>query len=177
MFPFFPKKWTFFFPIFSPIFSHGNMFPKFFHFWGIIISYRCICEMEPDMSENFACSDFTFFKLKLISTVPNQFNGSISMSAMNLGENWPRGQIFWHYHVTRPKRAKIRHFQNLFRFTQYGCHSFSIDASSDPTKFQDDWPSGSTLIGAWSSDFAFNVFVSQVEPRVRSDFFGRKSIS
>ena len=52
----------------------------------------------------------------------------------------------------------------------------SIDASSDPSKFQDDWPSGSPLIGAWSSDFAFNVFVCQVEPLVRSDFFSRKMI-
>ena len=49
---------------------------------------------------------------------------------------------------------------------------FGIDASSDPTKFQGDWPSGSRLIGAWSSAFAFNVFVCQVEPLVRSDFFG-----
>ena len=84
------------------------------------------------------------------------------------------------YHVTpltpRPDRGKISHFENLFRFTQYGCHSFSVDASSDPTKFQDDWPSGSPLIGEWSSDFAFNVFVCQVEPRIRSDIFGRKSI-
>ena len=64
----------------------------------------------------------------------------------------------------------------MFRFIQYGCRSFSIDASSDPTKFQDDWPSGSRLIGAWSSDFAFNVFVCQVEPLVRSIFFGRKLI-
>ena len=84
------------------------------------------------------------------------------------------------YHVipltSRPDRAKISHFQNLFRFIQYGCHSFSIDASSDPTKFQDDWPSGSRLIGAWSSDFAFNVFVCQVEPLVRSIVFGRKLI-
>ena len=112
--------------------------------------------------------------LKLISTMPNQFNGTISKSPVNL-EKIGRGQIF---DLSRDQaiRAKIRHFQNLFRFTQYGCHSFSIDASSDPTKFQDDWPSGSTLIGAWSSDFAFNVFVSQVEPRVRSDFFGRKLI-
>ena len=31
----------------------------------------------------------------------------------------------------RPDRAKISHFQNLFRFIQYGCHSFNIDASSD----------------------------------------------
>ena len=27
---------------------------------------------------------------------------------------------------------------------------FGIHASSDPAKFQDDWPSGSPLIGAWS---------------------------
>ena len=84
------------------------------------------------------------------------------------------------YHVTPstsgPDRAKISHFQNLFRFIQYGCRSFSIDASSDPTKFQDDWPSGSRLIGVWSSGFAFNVFVCQVEPLVRSIFFGRKLI-
>ena len=84
------------------------------------------------------------------------------------------------YHVipptSRPDRAKISHFQNLFRFIQYGCRSFSIDASSDPTKFQNDWPSGSRLIGAWSSDFAFNVFVCQVEPLARSIFFGRKLI-
>ena len=30
--------------------------------------------------------------------------------------------------TSRPDRAKISHFQNLFRFLQYGCHSFSIDA-------------------------------------------------
>ena len=111
--------------------------------------------------------------------MPNQFNGSISKCAVNL-KKIGRGPIFDLSRdplTPRPDRAKISHFQNLFRFTQYGCHSFSVDASSDPTKFQDDWPSGSPLIGAWSSDFAFNVFVCQVEPRVRSDFFGRKSIS
>ena len=64
----------------------------------------------------------------------------------------------------------------MLGFTQYGCHSFSIDASSDPTKFEDDSPSGSWLIGAWSSAFALNVFVCQVEPPVRSTFFGRKLI-
>ena len=94
-----------------------------------------------------------FFERKLISIVPNQFNGSISKSAVNL-EKIGRGQIF---DLSRDR-------------------SFSIDASSDPTKFQDDWPSGSRLIGAWSSDFAFNVFVCQVEPLVRSIFFGRKLI-
>ena len=53
---------------------------------------------------------------------------------------------------------------------------FGIDASSDPTKFQGDWPSGSRLIGAWSSAFAFNVFVCQVEPLVRWVFFSRTLI-
>ena len=59
----------------------------------------------------------------------------------------------------------------MLRITQYGSCLFGIDASGDPTKFQGDWPSGSLLIGAWSSDFAFNVFVCQVEPLVRSIFF------
>ena len=111
--------------------------------------------------------------------MPNRFNGSISKSAVNL-EKIGRGQMFDLSRdplTPRPDRAKISHFQNLFRFTQYERRSFSTDASSDPTKFQDDWPSGSPLIGTWSSDFAFNVFVCQVEPRVRSDIFGRKSIS
>ena len=53
---------------------------------------------------------------------------------------------------------------------------FGIDASSDPTKFQSDWPSGSRLIGAWSSAFVFNVFVCQVEPLVRWVFFSRTLI-
>ena len=56
----------------------------------------------------------------------------------------------------------------MLRITQYGSRLFGIDASSDPTKFQDDWAAGSGLIGAWSSAFAFNVFVCQVEPLVRS---------
>ena len=72
--------------------------------------------------------------------------------------------------------AKNSYFQNILGITQYGSRSFGIDASSDPTKFQGDWPSGSRLIGAWSSAFAFNVFVSQVEPLVRWVFFGRTLI-
>ena len=38
----------------------------------------------------------------------------------------------------------------MLQFAQYGSRLFGIDASSDPAKFQDDWPSGSPLIGAWS---------------------------
>ena len=59
----------------------------------------------------------------------------------------------------------------MLGFIQYGCHSFSIVVSSDLTKFQDDWPSESRLIGVRSSAFAPNVFMSKVEPPVRSDFF------
>ena len=80
------------------------------------------------------------------------------------------------FFVVGPPPPQISHFQNMLGFIQYGCHSFSIDASSDPTKFEDDSPSGSWLIGAWSSAFALNVFVCQVEPPVRSTFFGRKLI-
>ena len=47
-------------------------------------------------------------------------------------------------------------------FTQYGSRLFGIKASSDPAKFQDDWPSGSPLIGAWFLGFAPNVLVCQV---------------
>ena len=53
--------------------------------------------------------------------MPNQFNGSISKSAVNL-EKIGRGQIFGLSRDTltsRPDRAKISHFQNLFRFIQY----------------------------------------------------------
>ena len=64
----------------------------------------------------------------------------------------------------------------MLGFTQYGCSSFSIDASSDPAKFQDDWPSGSPLIGAWSLIFAPNVLVCQVAPLVKWTFFGPKLI-
>ena len=47
-----------------------------------------------------------FFKLKLVSTVPNQFNGSISMSAVNL-EKIGRGQIF----DLSPKEQKLAIFK------------------------------------------------------------------
>ena len=39
---------------------------------------------------------------------------------------------------------------------------FGIDASNDPPKFQDDWPSGSPLIGAWSLASALNVLMRHV---------------
>ena len=37
------------------------------------------------------------------------------------------------YYVTHATRAKISHFQNMLGFIQYGRHSFSKDASNDPT--------------------------------------------
>ena len=54
--------------------------------------------------------------------VPDRFNRSISRSPVNfkkIGE----GHIF-------------------ARITQYGSRLFGIDASSDPAKFQGDWPCG-----------------------------------
>ena len=39
---------------------------------------------------------------------------------------------------TLHNRAKISRFQNMLGFTQYGLRLFSIDASSDPSKFCDD---------------------------------------
>ena len=93
---------------------------------------------------------WTFFGPKLILTIsgrPNRFNGSISTSLVNFKKisqghifALSRDQVTW---------SKISHFQNMLGFTQYGSRLFGIDASSDPTKFQDDWPSGSPLIGAW----------------------------
>ena len=59
--------------------------------------------------------------------------------------------------------------------TQYGSRLFGIKASSDPAKFQDDWPSGSPLIGAWSLVFAPNVLVCQeLAPACQVDFFRPK---
>ena len=102
---------------------------------------------------------WTFFGRKLILTIsgrPNRFNGSISTSLVNL-KKIGQGHIFA---LSRDLTySKISHYQNMLGFTQYGSRLFGIDASSDPTKFQDDWPSGSPLIGAWSLAFAPNVLV------------------
>ena len=106
---------------------------------------------------------WAFFGPKLVLTIsgrPNRFNGSISTSLVNL-KKIGQGHIFAlsRLHVTRSHKSKISHFQNMLGFTQYGSHLFGIDTSSDPTKFQDDWSSGSPLIGAWSLAFAPNVLV------------------
>ena len=65
----------------------------------------------------------------------------------------------------------------MLRFTQYGSRLFGIDASSDPTKFQDDWPSGSPLIGAWSMTWHQSVkIVKNWHQAVKWTFFGPKLI-
>ena len=66
----------------------------------------------------------------------------------------------------------------MLRFTQYDWRLFGIDASSDPTKFQDDWPSGSPLIGSWSMTWhQFDKIVKNWHQAVKWNFFGPKLIS
>ena len=65
----------------------------------------------------------------------------------------------------------------MLRFTQYGSRLFGIHASSDPTKFQDDWPSGSPLIGAWSMTWhQCEKIVKNWHQAVKWTFFGPKLI-
>ena len=65
----------------------------------------------------------------------------------------------------------------MLGFTQYGSRLFGIDASSDPTKFQDDWPSGSPLIGAWSMTWhQLDKIVKNWHQAVKLHFFDPKSI-
>ena len=82
---------------------------------------------------------------------------------------------FLPYHVTRSHLCKISHFQKMLGFTQYGSRLFGIGASSDPTKFQDDWPSGSPLIGAWSMTWhQCEKIVKNWHQPVKWTFFGPK---
>ena len=66
--------------------------------------------------------------------MPNQFNGTISKSAVNLEKIGRADEVkFLAYHATpshtpRPDRAKISHFQKMLGFTQYGPRLFGIDA-------------------------------------------------
>ena len=54
---------------------------------------------------------------------------------------------------------------------------FGIDASSDPAKFQDGWPSGSPLIGAWSMTWhQLDKIVKNWHQAVKLHFFGPNSI-
>ena len=59
----------------------------------------------------------------------------------------------------------------MLRFTRYGSRLFGIDASSDPVTFQDDWPSGSPLIGAWSMTWHQ---CQELAPLVKWTFFRPK---
>ena len=73
--------------------------------------------------------------------------------------------------------AKNSYFQNLLRITQYESRLFGIDASSDPAKFQGDWPSGSPLIGAWSMTWhQLDKIVKNWHQPVKWTFFGPKFI-
>ena len=61
--------------------------------------------------------------------------------------------------------------------TQYGSRLFGIKASSDPAKFQDDWPSGSPLIGAWFMTWhQLDKIVKNWHQAVKWTFFGPKLI-
>ena len=63
----------------------------------------------------------------------------------------------------------------MLRITQYGSRLFGIDASSDPAKFQDDWPSGIPLIGAWSMTWhQCKKIVKNWHQPVKLTFFGPK---
>ena len=65
----------------------------------------------------------------------------------------------------------------MLGFTQYGSRLFGIDASSDSTKFQEDWPSGSPLIEAWSITWhQLDKIVKNWHQPVKWTFFGPKLI-
>ena len=88
-----------------------------------------------------------FFGRKVIfsiSVVPERFNESISRFSANF-KKISESQIFDLSRDQTLHRAKISYFQNMLRFLQYGSRLFGIDASSDPAKFQVDWPSISRL--------------------------------
>ena len=65
----------------------------------------------------------------------------------------------------------------MLGFTQYGSRLFGIDASSDPAKFQDDWPTLSPLIGAWFMTWhQCEKIVKNWHQPVKWTFFGPKLI-
>ena len=64
----------------------------------------------------------------------------------------------------------------MLGFTQYGSRLFGIDASSDPTKFQDDWPTLSPLIGAWFTWHQCEKIVKNWHQPVKCTYFGPKLI-
>ena len=65
----------------------------------------------------------------------------------------------------------------MLGFTQYGSRLFGIDASSDPAKFQGDWPCGSPSIGAWFMTWhQCEKIVKNWHQPVKWTFFGPKLI-
>ena len=76
--------------------------------------------------------------------VPERFKELVSRFPANFKEISER-QIFDLSRDQTSHRTKISHFQNMLGFTQYGLRLCGIDASSDPSKFCDDWPSKSPL--------------------------------
>ena len=65
----------------------------------------------------------------------------------------------------------------MLGFTQYGSRLFGIDASSDSTKFQVDWPTLSPIIGAWSMTWhQCEKIVKNWHQPVKWTFFGPKLI-
>ena len=82
-----------------------------------------------------------FFGQKVIfsvSDVSERFKESISRFPTNF-KQISESRIFDLSRDQTSHRAKIRHFQNMLGFIQYGSRLFGIDASSDSAKFQDDW--------------------------------------
>ena len=65
----------------------------------------------------------------------------------------------------------------MLGFTQYGSGLIGIDASSDPTKFQDDWLTLSPSIGAWFMTWhQCEKIVKNWHQPVKWTFFGPKLI-
>ena len=69
-----------------------------------------------------------------ISDVPERFKESVSRFPANF-KKISESQIFDLSRDQTSHRAKISHFKNMLELSQYGPGLFSIDASSDPSKF------------------------------------------
>ena len=92
--------------------------------------------MEPHVKWHFFGRTVIFS----IFDVPERFKESIFRFPANFKEI-SESRIFDLSRDQTSHRARINHFQNMRGLTQYGSRLFGIDASSDPLKFCDDWPS------------------------------------
>ena len=97
-------------------------------------------QMEPHVKWHFFGQKVIFSN----SDVPERFKESLSRFPANFKEI-SESQTFDLSRDQSSHRAKISHFHTMLGFTQYGSRMFGIDASSDPSKFCDDWPSKSRL--------------------------------